>query len=86
MQDQINSDMKKFIQDDDDHLDEQARIDNEIGRKWREKLEENRMTNRAIKVDGGEMKIEDLQETPRHIKDRSNKDQQQKVGSLNMFG
>ena len=55
--------MKKFIQDDDDHLDEQARIDNEIGRKWREKLEENRMTNRAIKVDGGEMKIEDLQET-----------------------
>ena len=80
MQDQINSDMKKFIQDDDDHLDEQARIDNEIGRKWREKLEENRMTNRAIKVDGGEMKIEDLQETPRHIKDRSKKDQQQTVG------
>lgn len=80
MQDQINSDMKKFIQDDDDHLDEQARIDNEIGRKWREKLEENRMTNRAIKVDGGEMKIEDLQETPRHIKDRSNKDQQVTVG------
>ena len=80
MQDQINSDMKKFIQDDDDHLDEKARIDNEIGRKWREKLEENRMTNRAIKVDGGEMKIEDLQETPRHIKDRSKKDQQQTVG------
>ncbi len=79
MQDQINSDMKKFIQDDDDHLDEQARIDNEIGRKWREKLEENRMTNRAMKVDGGEMKIEDLQETPRHIKDRSNKDYQQTV-------
>lgn len=80
MQDQINSDMKKFTQDDDDHLDEKARIDNEIGRKWREKLEENRMTNRAIKVDGGEMKIEDLQETPRHIKDRSNKDQQVTVG------
>lgn len=32
------------------------------------------MSNRAIKFDGGEMKIEDLQETPRHIKDRSNKD------------
>ena len=33
------------------------------------------MSNRAIRVvDGGEMKIEDLQETPRHIKDRSKKD------------
>lgn len=80
MQDQINSDMKKFIQEDDDNLEEKARIDNEIGLKWRQKLEENRLTNRSIKVDGGEMKIEDLQETPRHLKDRSKRDQQLTVG------
>lgn len=32
------------------------------------------MSNRAIKIDGGEMKIEDLQETPSHLKERSNKE------------
>jgi len=61
--------MKKFINEDEE---EQARVDNEIGRKWRERLEEHRMSNRIIKVsDGGEMKIEELQETPRYIKDRT---------------
>lgn len=41
-------------------MDEQSRMDNEIGRKWREKLEEHRMSHKNINVDGGEMKIEDL--------------------------
>lgn len=35
-QDQVNSDMKKFAHEDEEsNMDEQAQMDNEIGKKWR---------------------------------------------------
>ena len=47
MQDQVNSDMKKFLPEDDEEIiinndSELQRKMEDIGREWREKLEENR--------------------------------------------
>jgi hypothetical protein len=43
----------------------------DIGREWREKLEENRQSVKNKSSE--EMKIEDLQDTPRKIQDRNMK-------------
>jgi hypothetical protein len=68
--------MKKFMPDDDEEIiinnDSvlQRKMD-DIGREWREKLEENRQSVKNKSSE--EMKIEDLQDTPRKIQDRNMK-------------
>ena len=64
-----NSDMKKFMPDEDDEIivnndSELQRKMDDIGREWREKVQVNRQ-NSKNQIGGEEMKLEELQETPR---------------------